>query len=141
MFETVYSVAPLVACCVVLVLAIWKGGATEQATAALTATAWAAYLVVHAFVDRYAWGQLGIDVCLLLAFGVILWRSSRDWPLGALAFQGVAVAVDCWYLLDTRIPVPIYITAQAVSSFGVLSSILFGIWDSVRRQADGGARH
>lgn len=134
MFETVYSVAPLVACCIVLALAIWIGGPTEQAASGLTALAWAAYLVVHALVERYAWGQLAIDVGLLVSFGVILWRSSREWTLGALAFQGVAVAVDVWYLFDHSVPPSTYTAAQALSSLGVLLSILFGVFETARRK-------
>lgn len=136
--ETVYSIAPLTACGIVLAIAIWKGGATEQAAAGLTALAWSVYIVVHAMIRAYALGLFVIDLVLLIAFAVILWRSRRDWPLATLAFQGVAVAVDTWYLLDERIPVEIYYTAGAVSSFGVLASIVFGIWDFASRRGDAG---
>lgn len=135
MLETVYSIAPLIACGIVLAIAIWKGGPSEQAAAAFAAVGWTLYIVVHAMTRRFAWGQLAIDLCLLIIFAVLVWRSRREWPLALLAFQGVAVAVDVWYLLDHSIPVSLFFVASGLSSFGVLASIAFGIWDHARKHS------
>lgn len=134
MFGTIYSAAGLAVCCIILGLAIWRGGPTEQAAAGATALAWGAALAVQTWVFAYAWGILGIDTALLVFFGVLFWRSSKEWPLAALAFQGVIVAADIWYLVDRSISIPLFIIATAVSSFGVLASIVFGIWQTAVRR-------
>lgn len=135
MFSTIYSVAGLVACCLILALAIWKGAATEQAAAGATALAWASVLGAQLVMHAYARAVLAIDIALLLFFGVLVWRSSKDWPLATLAFQGVIAAADAWYLFDRTIPYTVYVVATAASTAGVLASIGYGVWQTASRKS------
>lgn len=128
MFQTVYSVAAIVCLCGLLVAAIWRGGPTEQAGAGLAALAWGATAFVTAQVADYVVWLAVIDFVTLVAFGVLTWRSSRDWPIIATAFQGVSLAMNLFYLFDPEIEPTLYFTALAVASFGVLGAIAYGVY-------------
>lgn len=133
MFQDIYSIVGLAACCGVLALAIWKGGASEQAAAGFVAVAWGGTLTLQYLIRGYARWIPAIDVALLIGLGVIVWRSRKEWPLAALAFQGVIVATGAAYLLDLTLPYPIYVTAVTASTFGVLAAIVFGVWQTASR--------
>jgi len=84
-------------------------------------------VVQSLFRDNYGPWLLPVDLATLLGFGILTWRSSRDWPVIATAFQGVAVAVGALFLFDVSIAPPLYVASLAVSSIGVLGAILWGI--------------
>lgn len=131
MFQTLYSTAALVALCVLLTAAIWRGGPSEQAGAGIYAFGWLATSLARYSTDEYALVGLGVDAAVLLGFVLLAWRSHRRWPLLAVAFQAVAVASGALYLVMPTTPQTVYFGGAILSTFGVLATIAWGVYASI----------
>ena len=138
MFEQTSSIVAIVLLCAVVVAAVWKGGPSEQGGAAIAVVAWVSSAVLQSVVSSYAWPLLVVDLLALAAFGVLTWRSSRDWPVIATAFQAVSAAVSVLFVLDVTIQPVIYVLALAVATFGVLGSIAYGVFTRATRPPQAG---
>ena len=62
------------------------------------------------------------------------WRHTPDWAIYALAFQAIALAVHAVRFLSPAMPTWTFMTALAVSSYGVLACIVWGVWRTQRNR-------
>lgn len=127
MFQTIYSVAGLTALCALILVALWRGGATEQTASGIYGVAWISTLIAeYALAQPVVWVAV-IDAATLASFGILAWRSQRDWVMIAMAFQGASFAMNLLYLFDSTIDRTLYVSALAIATLGVLGSIAYGV--------------
>lgn len=133
MFGSIYAQVWAVALLSTCGFALWKGDKPEQAGSMVCLISWLATTVALTTVTpKYVW--LLIDLGVLAAFGVIAWRSSRSWPMFATAFQAIGVGVHFASMLDVEIGEFAYISALAISSYGVLATLAVGTWQGWRER-------
>ena len=109
----------------------WRwGGRRERRVALLIGAAWIATLVVQRLTGHVA----AVEPLALLDGGVFLallalsWRDRAGWTIYALACQGVAMCVHAIRILSPFMSSWTYLTALAISSYGLLLSLAWGVW-------------
>ena len=134
MLNTIYGLAGIFALLSVGLFALVRGGPSERYAIAVTALGWVASLALQAVagVKDPLFGLAAIDMTAFVALLGLVWRPSRRWPVAAVGFQGLAVGVDLIRFASPHMSGWAYLTALAFAGYGLLASIVVGIW-TVRR--------
>ena len=131
----IYSLVGLLAMLVVCGAA-WRWGARlERRAALLIAVAWIATLVAQRVTGHVApVGVLaGMDVAVFMALLALSWADRGGWMIYGLACQGVALCVHAIRLLSPAMSSWTYLTALAITSYGLLLALAWGVWRARRR--------
>ena len=115
----------------------WRwGGRRERRAALLIAAAWIATLVVQRATGQIApVGVLALmDLAVFLALLALSWRDRTGWVIYAVACQGVALGVHAIRLLSPAMSSWTYLTALAISSYGLLLALAWGVWGVLRER-------
>lgn len=138
MFATLYSIVGGGLTALIVGFALLKGDEPERFAAGSYAIA---FLATLAFQDTpYVLGInpviAVIDTILLGVFLALIWKSDRQWPIWAAAFQALVVTTHVLGLLNVRPPLAAYITVINVSAYGILIAIGVGaFWAWQERRA------
>lgn len=125
------------AAAVTCVYAWRRGGQPERVTAAMTATAIVATLVVpRADFSRVVDQLLLIDGALLLGLTAVALAADRFWPLYFAALQLLTVALHGVRAYDPAILPAVYARLGGELAYPTLVILAIGTWRHVRRGAE-----
>jgi len=122
----------------VCAFALLKGDKPERFAASSMVVAWLATLAVHrdTLLTGVTIPVLVIDAALFLVMLGLSWRTDRNWPVWAAAFQAIVVLVHVVTMIDLRIRAIAYLSAQTVGTYGVLICLAIGtFWAWQTREA------
>lgn len=124
--------------------AFWKGEEPERIGAGAYLIAWIASMLIQGAgpISSWIYGVLAIDVVVTLVFAGLSWKSGRSWPYWAAGFALLAVIGHVTTIIqdlsDRKLLLDAYMTALAISSYGILISIGVGtFWSWQERRAAG----
>lgn len=108
--------------------ALWRGGPSEKAGAAIILAGWAATVAAAAYPgwDR-RWAVLAVDFAAFAALTWLALRSNRWWPLAAAGLQLVAVVTHAARLLDPTVGGWAYISAGRIWGYLLLVPLAAGV--------------
>lgn len=115
----------------VCAFALFKGDRPERIAGGALVIAWLATLTVHRinasndYAD-IAWAVMAVEGVVLLVLVGLAWKSEHAWPVWACGFQAITVMVQIITLIDFRIGIIAYLSAQAVGTYGVLACLAIG---------------
>lgn len=141
MLDTLYSQIGAILWLGVCAFALLKGDQPERVAGGALVIAWLATLAVHRDTVPIGYAStallvMAVDVGLLLLLLGLSWRTDRNWPIWAAAFQSIVVLVHIVTLVDLRIRAIAYLSAQTVGTYGVLISLAIGtFWAWQTREA------
>lgn len=138
MLDTLYSQLGAIVWLGICAFALLKGDRPERMAGGALVIAWLATLAVHRDTNltSVTIPVFLIDVALLALLIGLSWRSDRNWPVWAAAFQSIVVLVHVVTLVDLRIRAIAYLTAQTVGTYGVLICLAVGtFWAWQTREA------
>lgn len=136
MLDTIYSQIAVVVLLGVCAFAFWKGERLEQVGAAAFLLGSLATIFSQddagTATPKIIW--LAIDSGLMAVFAGLAWKSVRSWPLFATAFQAIAVFAHLMSMAHLEIGAFAYVSAVAISGYGVLGSLAVGTWNAWRER-------
>ncbi|WP_051257193.1 hypothetical protein [Brevundimonas aveniformis] len=138
MLDTLYSQLGAIVWLGVCAFALLKGDKSERMAGGALVIAWLATLAVHRDTNltSVTIPVFLIDMALLALLIGLSWRSDRNWPVWAAAFQSIVVLVHVVTLVDLRIRAIAYLSAQTVGTYGVLICLAVGtFWAWQTREA------
>lgn len=138
MLDSLFSQIGAVLWLGVCAFALLKGDKPERFAASSMVVAWLATLAVHrdTLLTGVTIPVLVIDAALFLVMLGLSWRTDRNWPVWAAAFQAIVVLVHVVTMIDLRIRAIAYLSAQTVGTYGVLICLAIGtFWAWQTREA------
>ncbi len=130
----IYSQVGLVVMLAVCGAALRWGGRPERRAAVLIGVAWIALLAAQRVLGQVApvATLLAMDAAVFVLLLLINWTDREEWLVYGLACQGVALGVHVIRLLSPAMSKWTYLTALAVSSYGLLLCLAWGTWNARR---------
>jgi hypothetical protein len=122
----------------VVLYALWAGGAPERLTACAVTLAYVAspYAQLFTSLVEPQYGVLLVDAALLLVLLVLSLVSDRRWLLFATAAHGLGVLTHLAVVADPALLPRAYLSANIATAYLVLGTLAFGAW-SRRRIVNG----
>jgi hypothetical protein len=116
--------------------ALWKGGKAEQAAAVITFFAQVGTVLAQEDTGIVAPKHIFmlIDLGLLIGFAVLAWKSTRSWPIFAVAFLMIKMVAHASSLLHVSIGNFAYISALNIADYGVVTTLAVGAWNAWRER-------
>lgn len=115
---------------------LWLGDRPVRLASALVGLGWIVSLIVqkrHELANPQ-YGILAVDiVCLCLLVGLAV-AFRRNWLYAAGGAQMLAVTTHFAYLVDKRIDVNTYLTAEYVWAYLLLATLVWGISHTLRER-------
>ncbi len=110
------------------IFAFTLGGRPERIGAGAYILGWIITVALGYAADVVGvqWGTFGVDVIVLAAFGALVWKAPRSWPVWACALQLVAVASHIMLVVKLPTPVSAFYTVLNLTSYGILIAIALG---------------
>jgi len=142
MFQSVQQGVLIIGSMLMLAYALWRGGRPERVAAVFMAATWGLswLLVDPTDWDRPQEGLLAVDVAVLAFFCVLIWRSSRRWPIFAAGFQLQSVLTHVAIGLGWDIGGWLYVTALWIWFGLMMLSLGVGTFFEVDRPRFSGNR-
>jgi len=136
LLDTIYTQVAAVITLLVCGFAFWKGGRPEQWGGGVVILAQLSTVLLQDFLgtDQMALAAFGADAAVLIALGVIAWKSEQSWPAWASACQAITVAVHLAKLLDFRIAPFAYMSALAIAFYGMVLALAIGTFVAWRER-------
>jgi hypothetical protein len=108
-------------------LAIWRGGSSERATAALLVLVWIGSTLVPFDSLNPPWFIIGLDGATLLFLLYLALYSKRQWTIWATAFQFLLMANHLAFVRFHELEQWAYVSAYYVWGDAVLLSLVVGV--------------
>lgn len=128
----------IIAVTTVCAAALWRGGPSERAAAAAIYAGWLASVAVS---DRSPsgfdahWAIFVVDVLLLVFLIALALRSDRFWPMAAAGFHFLTIVTHGARVIDPTFDVWVYLTAEIVWGYLMLTALACGVWARWRERA------
>lgn len=133
----IFNAALLLAC----LYAVHRGGAPERWAAALMIAAAVATALLPFHPGRsfhgVEWGELAVDVAMLVGMTALAARADRFWPLWIAALQVIAIAIHGVRAYDATILPMVYNRAGSRIAYLMLALLAIGTWRHWRRRQSG----
>lgn len=109
--------------------AIWRGGFSERLAGGAIYAGWlASVLLADPDLTGAQWAILVVDALLLAVLIALALRSDRYWPMAAAGFHFLTIVTHGARVIDPTFDLWVYITAEIVWGYLMLSALAFGVW-------------
>lgn len=109
------------------VLALWRGGVGERATATVLVLTWIGTALAPFEVTEPPWVAIGFDTATMLFLLYLALYSRRRWAVWATAFQFLLLANHLAFVRFHQLEQWAYVTAYYVWGDAVLLSLIAGV--------------